>query len=350
MASMDGTWVPYLESISSFNESWILLGLGLSVIAARTGLRVAVEGFRKLAADDYLMLIAALLYIAEVLLAYSIIAWWLGFANNGLDDESRAKYAQDPEPGADAGNLTASGGSKAQIACQNTYTAMLWTLKTAVCSFYYRFMRELAGYRYRIKIAFGVIFISWFTVHMTLLAGCRPFYKYWQFYPDPGNFCQAAVSRVFILTSFTLDALTDVYLLSFPLPMLWQGALPRSKKMQLSVVFSGAIFVMVAAFLRCYFIMTDSKDGASQSGKWACRETFIAVVTSNVPVIWSSCGILLKRRGRLVLNSPSRPREGTENTDDSNNHKAPKSNDASASTGSDTRRSQMARDDKGLGE
>lgn len=22
---------------------------------------------------------------------------------------------------------------------------------------------------------------------MTLLAGCFPFYKYWQFYPDPGS-------------------------------------------------------------------------------------------------------------------------------------------------------------------
>lgn len=80
------------------------------------------------------------------------------------------------------------------------------------------------------------------------------------------DFCQAAVSRVFILTSFTLDALTDVYLLSFPLPMLWQGALPRSKKMQLSVVFSGAIFVMVAAFLRCYFIMTVSKKSRTKNG------------------------------------------------------------------------------------
>lgn len=43
----------------SFNESWILLGIGLSVIAARLGMRIATMGFRRLAADDFLMLIAA---------------------------------------------------------------------------------------------------------------------------------------------------------------------------------------------------------------------------------------------------------------------------------------------------
>lgn len=70
------------------------------------------------------------------------------------------------------------------------------------------------------------------------------------------DFCQAAVSRVFILTCFILDLLTDAYLLSIPLPMLWRTDLPRPKKIGLSVVFSGAIFVMVAALLRCYFILT----------------------------------------------------------------------------------------------
>ncbi|KAK8110675.1 uncharacterized protein PG998_007132 [Apiospora kogelbergensis] len=197
-------------------------------------------------------------------------------------------------------------GSKTQIARQNSYTAMLWTLKTAVCAFYYRLTHALAGYKYCIKIAFGFIFISWFTVHMTLLAGWYPFYKYWQFYPDPGNFCQAAVSRTFILTFFFLDILTDAYLPSIPLPMLWRTELPRPKKIDLSVVFSGVVFVMVAALLRCYFIMTDSKDGASQSGVWACRETFVAVVTSNVPVIWSCCRILLGPRGRIVWSFSSR--------------------------------------------
>ncbi|KAK8067314.1 hypothetical protein PG997_014061, partial [Apiospora hydei] len=285
--------------MSSFNESWTLLGLGLSVIVVRIGMRVATMG-RRLAADDVLMLVAALLFIAETVLAYSVTAWWRGMANNGYDDEQRASYAKDPLM-----TWLIIAGSKTQIAGQNCYTAMLWTLKTAVCSFYSRLTHDLAGYKYRIRVAFGFIFVSWFTVHMTLMAGCFPFYKYWQFYPNPGNSCQAAVSKVFILTCFVLDVLTDAYLLSIPLPMLWRTDLPKPKKIALSVVFSGAAFVMVAALLRCYFIMTDSKEGASQSGEWACRETFVAVVTSNVPVIWSSGRILLGPRGRLAGSLPS---------------------------------------------
>ncbi|KAK8017836.1 hypothetical protein PG993_014162 [Apiospora rasikravindrae] len=283
----------------SFNESWALLALGLSVIVVRIVMRLATMG-RRLAADDFLMLVAALLFIAEVVLAYSVNAWWLGMANNGYDDETRASYAKDPLM-----TRLIIGGSKTQIAGQNTYTALLWTLKMAVCSFYSRLTHDLAGYKYRIRVAFGFIFVSWFTVHMTLMAGCFPFYKYWQFYPNPGNSCQAAVSRVFILTCFVLDIMTDAYLLSIPLPMLWRTDLPRPKKIGLSVVFSGAAFVMVAALLRCYFIMTDSKEGASQSGEWACRETFVALVTSNVPVIWSCGRILLGPRGRLAGSLPS---------------------------------------------
>ena len=36
-----------------------------------------------------------MLFIAETMLAYSVNAWWLGLANNGLDDETRARYVKD---------------------------------------------------------------------------------------------------------------------------------------------------------------------------------------------------------------------------------------------------------------
>jgi hypothetical protein len=49
----------YLLTMSSFNESWILLGIGLSVIAIRLTMRIATIGIRRLAADDFLMLVAA---------------------------------------------------------------------------------------------------------------------------------------------------------------------------------------------------------------------------------------------------------------------------------------------------
>ncbi len=73
-------------------------------------------------------------------------------------------------------------------------------------------------------------------------------------------------------------------------------------------MFSGGIFVMIAAILRCVLILTVSislvlpvnlylslpadfylvqagANGAQQAGSWAVRETFVAVVIGNIPMI-----------------------------------------------------------------
>ncbi|KAI0123185.1 hypothetical protein BJ170DRAFT_659960 [Xylariales sp. AK1849] len=274
---------------SIFTEEFTLLGVGLAVILVRVISRIRAVGFGKLYWDDYLMSIAACIYIIETSLAWAVDALWQGKANNGLSDAARAAVVTGSEE-----YWLMVGGSKTQIAGQNSYTALLWTLKTSVCCFYFRLTKSLEGYRFRIKVGFAFIFISWFTVHITLLAGCSPFHRYWQIYPDPGNFCQAAISYIFIITSVVLDILTDAYLLSIPLPMLWMANIPKIRKAGLLTIFSGATFVMAAALIRCIIIMRDPIDGAPNSGYWACRETFVAVITSNLPVIWSSVRVLIR--------------------------------------------------------
>lgn len=95
---------------------------------------------------------------------------------------------------------------------------------------------------------------------MTLLVGCVPFSKYWQVYPDPGILCQAAVSPLFVTMSLVLDVASDAYLLSVPLPMLWRADISRGRRIQLTTLFSGAILVIVTAFLRCILIVTVSTE------------------------------------------------------------------------------------------
>ncbi|KAH8664628.1 hypothetical protein BX600DRAFT_512636 [Xylariales sp. PMI_506] len=278
---------------SQFSEEFVLLGLGHFVILARFSARIGAAGVQKLALDDYLMGLAACIYVMETLLAWSVVAIWHGLANNGLTDMQRAAIAVGSEE-----FLLRVGGSKTQIAGQNSYTALLWTMKCSVCCFYSRLLENLQGYKSAICFGFVIIITTWLTVHLTLLAGCYPFSKYWQINPDPGVSCQAAISHVFILTSVILDIATDAYLLSIPLPMLWRANMTTAKKFGLTAIFSGAIFVMAAALVRCIMIMTDPVDGAANSATWACRETFVSVVTSNLPVIWSSVSVLVRKRGR----------------------------------------------------
>lgn len=72
-------------------EAFTLLGVGLGVIALRTGIRYnQVGGLHGFVADDYLMLLAAVVYSCETFLAYSVGAHWQGLANNSMTDEERA--------------------------------------------------------------------------------------------------------------------------------------------------------------------------------------------------------------------------------------------------------------------
>jgi hypothetical protein len=83
-----------------------------------------------------------------------------------------------------------------------------------------------------------------------------------------------------------------MYLMSIPMPMLWKANLEIKRKLSLILVFGGGVFVMMAGILRCALIIKDPINGAQAAGSWACRETFVAVVIGNVPMIYP-----LTRRG-----------------------------------------------------
>lgn len=89
-----------------------------------------------------------------------------------------------------------------------------------------------------------------------------------------------------------LNVLTDIYLMSIPMPMLWKANLEIKKKLSLILVFGGGVFVMMAGILRCALIISDPINGAQAAGSWAVRETFVAVVIGNIPMIYP-----LTRRG-----------------------------------------------------
>ncbi|CAI0642365.1 unnamed protein product [Colletotrichum noveboracense] len=257
-------------------EAFALLGVGLGVIALRTYARISAVGVRHLQADDYLMLLVACTYSAETALAYSVGAYWQGLANNGMTDEQRRNLDPNSE--------------EYRISC-----LVLWPAKAAMCTFFLRLTRIYGG--------FALIVITWLTVFFSIIFSCFPTHKNWQIYPDPGNTCQPAISKVNILVTVVLNVLTDLYLMSIPIPMLWFSKLPLRKKLGLIVLFSGGIFVTMAGILRCVLIISvgysrilhgrtnlilsqDPVNGASQAGSWAVRETFVAVVTTNVPMIF----------------------------------------------------------------
>ncbi|PGH32258.1 hypothetical protein GX50_04923 [[Emmonsia] crescens] len=276
-------------------EAWTLLAVALLVTGIRTYSRVDAVGFKGLQPDDYLVAVGVTFYAIETALAYSVGNIAKGFANNGMTDEQRAALSPDnPE------YRLRIIGSKIQICGWTTYGLLLWSLKASLLVLYMRLTFGLKrSYRIRIYIGFGFIVTSWVAVVLNLFLSCRPFNKNWQIYPDPGNVCQPAISNQIIWVFLGFNVTTDMYLLSIPIPMLWQSSIKPLKKVGLMVLFSGGLLVMACAILRVVMIVIDPVNGAQSAGSWAVRETFVAVITTNLPMIFP----LMKRWSSTVFGS-----------------------------------------------
>ncbi|KAI1821583.1 hypothetical protein F4861DRAFT_453759 [Xylaria intraflava] len=263
-------------------EDFALFAVGLIVTLTRTFARVKQVGFKGLQGDDYLVWVAMLIYAAETALAYSVGAVAMGLANNGMTDEQRRTL--DPNSTEYHTRVT---GCKIQLSGWSTYSALLWTLKASLLVFYIRLTAGLGRtYLRRIYIGFAILASTYLAATLNLFLGCRPFYRYWQIYPDPGDTCQPAVSTRIVWVYASLNIISDLYLLSIPIPMLWHTTLALPKKLGLIVLFSGGIFIIVCALIRAVLIVEDPVGGAQVAGSWAVRETFVAVVTTNLPMVF----------------------------------------------------------------
>ncbi|TPX07712.1 uncharacterized protein E0L32_010608 [Thyridium curvatum] len=310
--------VPPMKNATPFaTEAFTLLGVGICVVALRTYSRIGQVGIRKFQPDDYLMLVAACIYTIETTMAYEVSVKWHGIANNAMTETQRA-WLISAEDGWEYQSRVS--GSKLQVALWLIYTLLLWILKAAMCVFY---IRLTDGLDYSRRINFGFIFIicSWITVVFVILLGCFPLHQNWQIYPNPGRHCQPAESRANLFVTLTLNVLTDIYLMTIPIPMVWTARLRPARKAGLILLFSGGLFVMGAGVMRCVEIIYNPATDALQTSSWGCRETFIAIVTTNMPMVvpllrkWfgpylTKLGILTSRRAGTYPESPRRPPTG----------------------------------------
>ncbi|GKZ38700.1 hypothetical protein AbraIFM66950_011069 [Aspergillus brasiliensis] len=233
-------------------EAFTLLAIAIVTIVIRIIARWFTAGWKNFMLDDYLMLLAGVVYGLETGAAYCVGAWWQGLANNAMTDAERAA-------------LSPSAG--------------------------------LINMHIRIRIAYIAIAVTYIAVILSILVGCHPIQKNWQINPNPGNYCQPAVSHIDVYVTVFLNVATDLYLISIPTPILFKARLPWREKLELLVLFSGGIFVMACGILRCVLIVTAGANGASQAGSWACRETFVAVIIGNAPMIYPMCRRLAVKAG-----------------------------------------------------
>ncbi|XWW92396.1 hypothetical protein V2A60_000319 [Cordyceps javanica] len=294
MASRDSTEAAFRDFTV---EAWTLLSAALAVTALRMGLRISALGIRNLRLDDYLVCVGALFYTAETTLAYCVGNVAHGLANSSMTDQQRAALSPD-----DPEYRLRVLGSRIQIAGWTTYGTLLWLYKTCMLIFYMRLTSGLhKSYSKQIYFGFALLGSTYAVLAGTIFLSCRPFHKYWQIYPDPGNGCQPALSIQIIWTNLALNASTDFYLMSIPVPMLWKSGLKLSKKIASTILFTSGAFIIVCALLRSIMITIDPINGPQAAGAWSVRESFVATVVTNMPIIFPRLKLLFDRHVAPML-------------------------------------------------
>ncbi|KKA25460.1 hypothetical protein T310_0484 [Rasamsonia emersonii CBS 393.64] len=249
-------------------ESFTLMSLGLVIILIRIYVRWTQVGPANFQLDDYLMPLAGMVFTGETVAAYLVGAKFNGLTNSYMTPEQRAALSPDSKEYYDR-----VWGSKIQVIGWSLYACILWLIKFCVAIFYSRLTTGLLHFETRVRISYVLLGVTYIAVALSILLGCQPMRKYWQINPDPGNLCQPTISKLYVLIVVIPNVLTDLYLLSIPLPIT------------LMALFSGAAFVIMAGIIRAVVILKSGPDGAVAGSQWACRETFVSIVVSNLPII-----------------------------------------------------------------
>ncbi|KAM0716176.1 hypothetical protein Q7P37_008690 [Cladosporium fusiforme] len=298
-------------------EQFALLSIGLFTIMVRMVVRWRSVGPAQFQVDDYLMPLTGLIFIAEVVAAYLVGAKFGGLTNSYMSDEERA----DIDPNSEE-HYNRVWGSKIQVIGWSFYAAILWGLKICITALYGRLTTGISHLELRVRIAYAILVASYIGVALTLLLSCQPFHHFWQVTPNPGPICQATNSPVYVLVVLITNVVTDLYLLSIPLPLLWGVNISLRRKLTLMLLFSGAVFIILAGTIRAVTILTSGPDGAVSGSLWACRETFVAIIVTNLPIIhpllrqiakFLGLGVLLSRNSRSRSQSYPLQSGGIEN-------------------------------------
>lgn len=146
------------EAQNFIDEVWGLQGVAYVVLLLRYYSRIVTLGWGKLALDDFLIALATvcctcictlglalsrnalltspdpqLVYTAESAAAYYVVAYWKGFANNGMSDQDRLELDPSSEEW-----LLRVNGSKTHVVGLLLYTTLLWLLKACWVVYYLR--------------------------------------------------------------------------------------------------------------------------------------------------------------------------------------------------------------------
>ncbi|PYH39676.1 putative integral membrane protein Pth11-like [Aspergillus neoniger CBS 115656] len=177
-------------------------------------------------------------------------------------------------------------GSKFVLVARIFYAIFIWIAKFTVCEF----LKRVAGKIWRRSLRIFLKFIYYFlastllAVIIATLAECQPFDHYWQVVPDPGPKCRLGYAN--LITMGSCDVMTDLLLVSFPIPFIVMTHMPLKRKVSLVILFA---LSLILVGITCYRVPSVIWNDGSQQYRSlvASLEILAATAVSNAVIIGS---------------------------------------------------------------
>ncbi|EHA54561.1 hypothetical protein MGG_01420 [Pyricularia oryzae 70-15] len=252
-------------------EVWSWYTIGMIIIALRHGVRLRTVGFGGYQGDDYLSFLAIILYTVDSTLGY--LAYYAGGNISVKPDQVDSLSDEDVR--------VLEWGSKMEFVTWYTYPAFVWVMKFSILFFYQRLGVGLIK-ESTIKLLFIFCGVTWAALVASVSLTCLPFHNNWTVWPLPGERCIFRAQNFYALA--VLNIVTDVCILTIPAPMLWHLRVSIWKRIGVTCLLCGGLFVISAAIIRCALTLT-AAPSVLTINIWGYRETVIALVAVTAPVL-----------------------------------------------------------------
>lgn len=275
-------------------EIWTWYGLSWAIVVARMiSRRMLLGSVRKLQLEDYLMIVA-MVTDTILMVGMSIISQT---SSNLIDPNENVVL--------DAEEIRIRVyGSKWVLVVEQMQIATIWLMKYCLLLMYNRLTMSLSQ---NLAVKFvGAYVTTGFVVMEILYLGvwCRPFSQYWAVPPENTQ-CSAATNH--LITNAVINITSDVMIILIPMPIFLKSQLPLKRKAVLIGVFALGAFTILSAILNKFYSFNEPF--GSNWTFWYIRESSTAIITANLPYIWT----LLRRIFKLGSFSGSTYGKSTNN-------------------------------------
>lgn len=248
-------------------QIFLLLGSAVICIAARSFMRFRQCGWKNLGFEDVFAVAGVMFFVPNVVLAYlmNTMTPWMSNQTTlegdfiGTQPNSNEYYLM-------------KLGSKLYLYNWLSYSTALWTLKTAFLAYVIRQTAESGRRQTRQAFGFGFLFVTWVATTLAFSQSCRPLSNI--------QYCQPVTSPVLVLTYFSFDTMTTLYLAMAAMPLALKRGKPVRETLQWLTTLVCGLILTAAALTRAIILVSDRNPGAEQTAEMlAIWQIFVLIST-----------------------------------------------------------------------